>query len=506
MTENGKPEETGVVIVGGGPVGLMLAAELGLQGIRTIVLERLLETSREWRAAAVIGQAVQLLHHRGLYGRLSGTAGPPRPTPGYVFGGFALDLAGLTGNPLYGLPIPQWDLEAGLAARAVELGADLRRGQEMQEFEQDAEGVTVTLSSGATIRAKYLVGCDGARSSVRKACGIGFAGSTSEDILFRRAHADLPASSLPAITGSAATVPDAGGARGALGYFRLERGTIALVNTAPDRYIVAVLEWGRSAPPDDEPVTFDEIRAAVARVAGVDVPMSQPPAGTSAYTLMRRAHSNTRLADRYRAGRVLLAGDAAHVHSSIGAPGLNLGLQDAANLGWKLAGAVRGWAPAALLDTYEAERRPVAERVATQTRAQAALLRPGDDVTAIRSVLGELIAEPENTRRIAALMAGSDLRYGGDTDSPTGRFVEDFALTADGRETRLCELARTGRPLLIGDGMADAAAGWKDRVDLITADVPGLLVRPDGYAAWSVADTSDPTKALHTWFGEPTKA
>jgi 2-polyprenyl-6-methoxyphenol hydroxylase-like FAD-dependent oxidoreductase len=376
----------------------------------------------------------------------------------------------------------------------------------MRDFAADAEGVTVTLSSGEAIRGKYLVGCDGAHSAIRKASGIGFPGSTSDDVVFRRAQAILPASSLSAITGSAAAVPDAAGAQGPLGYFRLERGTIALVNIMPGHYIVAVFEWDQPAPPDDEPVTFEEIRAAVERVVGAEVPMSPPSADESTFPMMRRTRSNTRVAERYRAGRVLIAGDAAHVHPSIGAPGLNLGLQDAANLGWKLAGAVHGWAPAGLLDTYETERRPVAERTAMQTQAQATLVQPGEGITAIRSVLGELIAEPGNARRIAALMAGSDIRYGtAEAGSPVGHFVPDFTLTVDGRETRLAELLRTGRPLLIGASEITAvAARWKDRVDLVTADRQGLLVRPDGYASWSGIDPAGLTEALCTWFGEPT--
>jgi len=265
---------------------------------------------------------------------------------------------------------------------------------------------------------------------------------------------------------------------------------------------------------------LEELRSAVRRVIGGDVPMSEP-AGGEPPALRRSAGANSRQADRYRHGRVFLVGDAAHVHSGVGGPGLNLGLQDALNLGWKLAATVNGWAPPGLLDTYQSERHPVGQRVIMHTRAQMALLSPGASVTALRELFTELLGEQGTTRHICDLMAGADIRYdipaAGRAHAMAGRWMPDIALRTGKGPTRTAELLRPGRPVLLAltgrADLVDAASEWSDRVDVITAaaaepPADAVLIRPDGYVAWAAA-TGEPApagelrKALQTWFGDP---
>lgn len=501
-------ETADVVIVGAGPVGLMLACELCLAGVTPVVVERLPQRNPVPRANGLVGQVVRLFDHRGLYQRLSGHDGAPRPTPLYMFGGMPLPLGDWADNPLYAFPVPQWDIETGLEDRATELGVRVRRGEELVGLTQDDDGVTVDLSGGTTIRARYVVGCDGGHSQVRKLAGIEFVGNSSDDVVSHSAHVVLPEAML---SHGELVVPGAG-RFAPVTFYRTERGMFVFASFDPKAYLVTAMEWDRPAVPDDAPVTVEDVRAAVARVLGADLPMT-PSQQPGRYVLRRLAGRNTRLADRYRSGRVLVAGDAAHVHSAVGGPGLNLGLQDVANLGWKLAATVRGWAPEGLLDSYHGERHPVGERVMMHTQAQGALLAPGDHVTALRAVFGELLTDQANVRRIASMLAGSDVRYppGRDAHPLVGRWVVDFPLTVAGRTTRLAEVARTGRPLLLdlaGGTFADAAAGWADRVDVITgssteAPADAVLIRPDGYAAWAAPSTDSLVEALRSWFGAP---
>jgi 2-polyprenyl-6-methoxyphenol hydroxylase-like FAD-dependent oxidoreductase len=506
-----------VVIAGAGPNGLMLACELALAGVRPVVLERLAEPTAENRANGLVGQVVRLLDRRGLHDRLAGPIGPP--VPAFVFGALRLDLSLAERNSLNILGVPQRKVEAMLNERAAELGVDVRRGHALTGLTQHDEHVTIQVDGpdgAGELTAKYLVGADGGRSVTRKLAGIGFPGVTEDRTLSHGAHATVPADFVD---------PETGGLRipghGVVPPFFHYRTALGLFVYAPfdTGTLVTAMEWTDDEEDADRPVTLDDVRASIRRVLGFDLPIRSPE-GDGPHLVRRLKGRNTRLADRFREGRVLLVGDAAHVHSAIGGPGLNLGLQDAAGLGWKLAAEVRGWAPPGLLDTYEAERRPVAERVVMHTQAQSALIAPGSDVTALRQLFGELLRQPGAVQHIADLMSGADVRYDPGTDDPhplAGRWAPDLVLD-DG--TRLAELTGTARPLLLdltpAASLGDELRGWADRVDVVAAK-PGpaapataLLIRPDGYVAWaSGAPEPDEAErkalrvAAERWFGDP---
>lgn len=501
-----------VVVVGAGPNGLMLACELALAGVRPLVLERLTGPTSEQRANGIVGQVVRLLDRRGLYSRLAGRDGPPQPTPGYVFGAFPLALAGVRDNPLYLLPVPQRRLEQVLAERAAELGIEVRRGQEVTGLSQDADAVHVTLASGETVSACWLVGADGGHSAVRKLAGIDFPGVTTDDSVSRTAHVSVAADRIDPATGG--LIIDGWGIVPQFQHTRTEHGMIVWATFEGRPPMLTTVERA-TGPAEDTPLTLGELAASLARVVGVEVPLG-PPIGEGPHLMRRLRGGNTRLADRYRAGRVLLIGDAAHVHSAIGGPGLNLGLQDAANLAWKLAATVHGHAPDGLLDSYETERRPVAQRVTMSTQAQLVLVGPGSDVTALRVLFGELLAKPANARHIAALLAGSDVRYdpGPAGSELAGRWAEDLVLHTGSGAVRLAELTVSARPLLLDftGTLGEVAARWADRVDVVNAKVAdgettALLVRPDCYVAWaSTAERPDARElaaTLEHYFGAP---
>ncbi|GIG68348.1 FAD-dependent monooxygenase [Phytomonospora endophytica] len=503
--------DTDVVIAGGGPNGLMLACELALAGIRPLVLERLAEPSREPKANGLLGQVVRLMDQRGLFESLSGGDGPPSPNRAYfMFGALPLDLSVLDDSPLYALPAPQHHIVRVLDDRARELGVPVLRGHEVTGLSQDDDAVTVTVTGPDgpyTLRARHLVGADGAHSVTRKLAGIEFPGVSYDRATVRSAHASLPAAWINPGSG-ALNVPGHGPVLPFLPH-RTERGGFSYAPLPGHPPLISTTEW--EPPATTEPMTLAEMRASVARVLGADLPLEAPP-GEGPHVLRRLAGGNTRIAERFRDRRVFLVGDAAHVYAAGGGPGLNLGLQDAVNLGWKLAAALDGRAPDGLLDTYETERRLAAERMVMNARAQSALIAPGPDVTGMRELFTELLGDPATVGRLAALTAGADVRYAITGEHPlTGTFAPDLALETPDGPTRLAELARSARPLLLDltSNGSLAAALTEPPVDVVTAsagpDAPtALLLRPDGYVAWaSSAARPDPAeleKALGEWF------
>ena len=505
-----------VVIVGAGPNGLLMGSELALAGVGAVVLERLPEPAVRPKANGLVGRIVEALDRRDVYQLFSGQDGPPRPAPAFMFGALPLDLTRLPDHSVHALPIPQRRMEELLAERAGALGVEIRRGHDVTEIHQSPDTVTVAVIGPAgpyRLEARYLVAADGGTSAIRKQLGIEFPGITDDGFVSRAGHVGI-AGPVASETGEL-DVPGVGRLTPA-SFTRTETGLFAYGMFEPGHYRVSVFEWGETGVEDGDDIPLHELAAALQRVLGTELPLTPPPDGRPSH-LRRRVGVNSRQADRYRAGRVFLVGDAAHVHSAVGGPGLNLGMQDVLNLGWKLAAAVHGWAPADLLDTYESERRPAGERVIMHTRAQTALLSPGANTTALRSLLTELLGDTTTVRRIADLMAGADLRYPARFDGTahplTGRWAPDLPLRVDGRDTRLAGLLRTARPVLLDlSGRADltaAASGWTDRVDVVTAttpDVPAdaLLLRPDGYVAWAGEhDAEGLQQALHAWFGAP---
>ncbi|BBY09591.1 FAD-dependent monooxygenase [Mycobacterium marseillense] len=503
-------EHAQVVIAGAGPNGLMLACELALAGVRPVVLDTLPGPSSEPKANGLVGQVVRMLDMRGLYRDFTGDEGPPQPSPGWMFAAMPLIFAEGHDNPMYAMLMPQPRLVRLLEKRARDLGVDVRWGHELVAIAPGAESVALQVSSPErdyAIAAGYAVGADGGRSLVRKTLGIDFPGATSP-MVARLAHVHIPDQyRRPDI--ASVEVPGFGPLR--FGHSRFDRGGMIYAEFEPGRAMLGTIEFG--PPAAEVPMSLSELRESARRVLGADVPFEEPK-GQGPHALRRINGQNTRHAERYRDGRVLLLGDAAHVHSAMGGPGLNLGLQDTMNLGWKLAAEIHGTAPAGLLDTYQSERHPVGQRVMMHSLAQIALMAPGPEVAALRTLLGELFTFSDAQRHMAALLAGSDVRYDVGDDHPlSGHLVPDLTLD-DGR--RVAEVLHAGRPVLLdlgGGVVANAAQGWVDRVDVVAATATerpaaALLIRPDGYVAWAT-DEFGPTHeealhaALNRWFGPP---
>ena len=531
-----------VIVAGAGPCGLMLAGELALRGVRTVVVEREPRPAPGARANGLVGQTVRVMDQRGLYAALSragratlpwparlgmlGQRSRPVPAARYQYGGFDLHLRDLPDNPLYVLPVPQRRLEAVVERWAVGLGAQVRRGHELTGFDMDDVGVTAHVAGPAgtyRVRAAFLVGCDGAHSGVRKAAGIGFPGVTRTDLISRNAQVRLPRSLL-SVTG-ALRVP-AGTSLAPYQFHRTAGGAFSFAPFPGGLHTVNTYEWA-AGPADDVPMTLSEMRASLRRVLGGDLAVAAPD-GLSAPVLRRVSARNTRMVDRYREGRVLVAGDAAHVFTGFGGPGLNLGLGDVVNLGWKLAAAVAGTAPPGLLDTYATERGPQAAQVLEQTLVQADLLAPGPAVDERRRQFAAAIATPAGLRRVVEVIAGAALAYpvpgGADAGPLVGRLAPDLPLgvvsgppsggVRRARDVpagggRLAHRQRAGRPLLVHtEGPADhLRRAVRGRVDLVAAPAAAgrpdaVLVRPDGYVAWA-GHLDDPglTQALDAWFG-----
>ena len=492
-TRNVDTTDHAVVIAGNGPTGLMLAGELALAGVDVAIVER--RTGPELagsRAGGLHARTLEVLDQRGIVDRFL-AQGKVMQVAG--FGMNPLDISDFPTRHNYGLALWQEPIERTLAGWVGELGVKTYRGCEVRGFAQDGAGVAVALADGRSLRARYLVGCDGGRSRIRKQAGIAFVGWD-------------PSVSYLIAEGAMTREPTSGirqGERGINGLGRLGDGErVRMVLIEPR------VEHG------DEP-SLDELRAALVAVYGQDF-------GLHDVTWLSRFTDMARQAASYRQGRVLLAGDAAHVHSPAGGQGLNLGVQDAVNLGWKLAQVVRGTSPEGLLDTYQAERHPVGARVLRMNMAQTALHRGDERTLALRESVSELLRMDEPRRRFAAVMSGLEIHYDLGAGHPLlGRRMPDLDVDTASGPLRVFSLLHAARPVLLDLGEPGALdlAAWADRVRHVAARSTGawelpvlgavaapaaVLVRPDGHVAW-VGDGTDRGlhDALTTWFGPPAR-
>jgi 2-polyprenyl-6-methoxyphenol hydroxylase-like FAD-dependent oxidoreductase len=469
-----------VIIAGCGPTGAMLAAELRLHDVRVLVLEKETEPVPFVRATGLHIRSIELMAMRGLLDRFVERG--RRRAAGGIFAGITKPAPeGLDSSHAYVLGIPQPVIDRLLEEHATELGAQVRRGCSVAGFEQGEEGVTVELSDGEQLRSRYLVGCDGGRSTVRKLLGVGFPGEPSRtETLTGEMEAGVPQEEI------AARVTE----------IRQTNQRFWLRSFGEGVYRVAV----PAAEVSDRvgPPTLEDFKQELRTIAGTDFGVHSP-------RWLSRFGDATRLAERYRVGRVLLAGDAAHVHPPTGGQGLNLGVQDAFNLGWKLAAQIRGWAPETLLDTYQAERHPVAEDVLDNTRAQMELLSAEPGPQAVRRLLTELMDFDEVNRYLIEKITAIGIRYDfGEGPDLLGRRLRDI----DVKQGHLYSLLHRGRGLLLDRTERLAVGDWSDRVDYLAdrtavLDVPCVLLRPDGHVAWIGDDQQDLDDHLARWFGKP---
>jgi 3-(3-hydroxy-phenyl)propionate hydroxylase len=478
--------EHAVVIAGGGPTGMMLAAELTLAGSDVLIVERRpsfkLESSR---SRGLHSRTIEVLDQRGVVDRFLAEG---KAMQVQAFAGVPMDISDFPTRHNYGMALLQSHFERILAGWLDELGVPFLRERQVTGFTQDDSGVDVTLSDGTSLRAQFLVGCDGGRSAVRKAAGIEFAGW---DPTTRWIIAEVEMEEKPEF-----------GLRGGGGIGPAEEGRVGVTLIVPD------------LDSTDEP-TLQDVRDALIRVDGKDYGVHSPH-WISSFTDM------TRQAVAYRSGRVLLAGDAAHVHAPMGGQGLNIGVQDSVNLGWKLAQVVTGTSPVSLLDTYHAERHPVAARVLQNTMAQRAVGANDERTVALRGILAEVLRMDQPRKHIAAMISGLDVAYDlGEGHPLLGRRMPDLDLVIANSTVRVYELLHGAKPVLLNFGEAGGLdiAPWADRVQLVDASYAGawelpvvgevaapsaVLIRPDGHVAW-VGEGSDAglRDALTTWFGSP---
>jgi 3-(3-hydroxy-phenyl)propionate hydroxylase len=473
-----------VIIVGAGPTGLMLAAELALAGVDAAIVERKATQARAGgRAGGLHARTLELLDQRGIVDHFL-AAGKTHPRVSFHV---PLDISDAPTRHNYLLALAQETTERLLAEWAEELKVRIYRDGDVAGIACGADGVDVTTTQGGTLRAGWLVGCDGGRSTVRKLAGIGFPGwdaSTSWII------AEVRMTEKPV-----------------LGFHEDASGRHAM-SLMEDGETVGVVLAGRDPRAAGEP-TLDELATGLRTIYGTDF-------GVRAPTWLSRFSDATRQADAYRKGRILLAGDAAHIHPPLGGQGLNLGVQDAVNLGWKLAQVVKGISPEALLDSYEAERHPAAARVLRNTIAQGVLRRPDDRTPVLGEFVAEMLAMDEPRKRFGAMIAGLDIAYAANADHPlVGRRMPDLDIvTADG-PTRVYALLRDARPVLLdfagtagpaGDRVRPIGATFAGTCELPvigTVRLPGaVLVRPDGHVAWAGDGAAHGLRdAMHTWFG-----
>jgi len=494
-------QDADVLIAGAGPTGLMLAGELALAGVDVALVERRASQALAGsRAGGLHSRTIEILDQRGIADRFLSEGQVVQVTG---FASIRLDIGDFPTRHNYSLGLWQNHIERILAGWVDELAVPVHRGCDVTGFAQDDTGVDVELSDGRSLRAQYLVGCDGGRSLVRKAAGIEFPGSD------------------PTISSLIAEVemrekPQLGIRRDALGVHALGRveyeirnREVVFLDRGPIRVMVTERQLGATGEP-----SLDDLKEALVTVYGTDYGIHSP-------TWISRFTDMTRQAAAYRNGRVLLAGDAAHVHAPDGGQGLNTGVQDAVNLGWKLAQVVHGTSPDSLLDTYHAERHPVAARVLRNTMVQVALRRADDRTNALRETMADLLGMDEPRRRYAAMMSGLDIHYDlGEGHPLLGRRIPDLDLVTANGPLRVFSLLHDARPVLLNLGEHDLdIVPWADRVRPIEADYDGVwelpalgavsaptavLIRPDGHVAW-VGDGQllGLTEALTTWFGPP---
>jgi len=483
--------EHAVVIAGGGPTGLMLAGELALAGIDVAIVERRPDQQLiGLRAGGLHARTIEVLDQRGIADRFV-SQGQSFPTVGFHM--IRLDISDFPSRHNYLLALRQNHIERILADWINELGVPIHRGQEVTGFTQDDGGVHLQLSGGQRLRAQYLVGCDGGRSTIRKAAGIGFPGW---DPTMSWMIAEVEMSGEPALG------------------FRSDAYGIHAIGKIEDSGRVGIVLTERQLTVGGEPTLADLSEALVA-VYGTDYGVHSP-------TWISRFTDMTRQAAAYRDRRVLLAGDAAHVHPPMGGQGLNIGVQDAVNLGWKLAQVVKGTSPESLLDSYHAERHPIAARVLRNAKAQVALRRMDASTKALNDTFTELLGMDEPRKRIAAEMSGLDIHYDLGVGHPLlGRRMPDLDLATASGPARVFSLLYDARPVLLNlaePGGLDIAP-WADRVRQIVAGYDGtwelpvlgtvaapaaVLIRPDGYVAWvGVGTQQGLAEALTTWFGPP---